>query len=104
MKDNESNIECRMDEFMTVCRANGVKITPQRMEVFREVARTDAHPDVESIFSDVRKRMPAISMDTVYRTLCSLEKLGLIQKVSELHGATRYDGNVDHHNHFVCTT
>jgi len=92
-----------MEQFMTMCRADGAKITPQRMEVFREVARTEAHPDVEAIFTKVRARMPAVSMDTVYRALCVLERLGLLRKVSELHGAARYDGNVTQHHHFVCS-
>ncbi len=98
-----TEIDRRMAACLEACRAHGVKITPQRMEVFREVARTDEHPDVEGIFTRVRARLPAVSMDTVYRTLCTLEELGLIRKVSELHGAARYDGNVARHHHFVCT-
>jgi len=96
-------LERRMAQYVDTCRAARIKITPQRMEVFREVARSDAHPDVEAIFTNVRARLPAVSLDTVYRALCALERLGLLRKVSALHGAARYDGNGRRHHHFVCS-
>ena len=47
--------------------------------------------------------MPAISRDTVYRTLATLEDHGLIRKAEALSGSTRFDANTDQHHHFICT-
>jgi len=93
----------RLEEFKKLFRARGLKITHQRMEVFRELAGSEEHPDAERIFRKVRKRIPAISLDTVYRILATLEEQGLIRKAEGLSHSTRYDANRDHHHHFVCT-
>lgn len=93
----------RVAHFIDMCRTHGIKVTPQRIEVFREVICTHDHPDVETIFLSLRRRMPTISMDTVYRTLCVLEDIGVIAKLSPFHGAARYEDNTDPHHHFVCT-
>ncbi|MBN1362020.1 MAG: transcriptional repressor [Sedimentisphaerales bacterium] len=80
-----------------------MKVTHQRMEVFRELAGTEEHPDAEAIYQSVRQRVPAISRDTVYRTLASLEEQGIVHKAEILFSKARYDANTDRHHHFVCT-
>jgi Fur family peroxide stress response transcriptional regulator len=80
-----------------------MRMTHQRMEIFREVAQTDEHPDAEVIFKRVRERMPTVSHDTVYRTLASLEEIGLVSRVDPVCGRARYDANTDEHHHFICT-
>jgi Fur family peroxide stress response transcriptional regulator len=99
----KAEIARRMQRLIDTCRQNGMKVTHQRMEVFRELAGTDEHPDAERIYQNVRKRVPAISRDTVYRTLSSLEGQGLVRKAEILFSRGRYDANMDRHHHFVCT-
>jgi len=96
-------VQQRMDAFMQMCRRSGIRATHQRREVFREVARTDEHPDVETVYRRVRKRMPTVSLDTVYRTLSLLEEKGLVSRVDSLSGRARFDANADSHHHFICT-
>jgi Fur family peroxide stress response transcriptional regulator len=72
------------------------------MEIFREVAQTGDHPDVEKVFQGVRKRMPTVSMDTVYRTLWWLKELGLITVLGPPRERVRFDANLGPHHHFVC--
>jgi Fur family peroxide stress response transcriptional regulator len=84
------------------CRRKALKVTHQRTEVFREVAGSDEHPDAETVYQRVRNHVPAISRDTVYRTLATLEGVGLIRRIEVLGGPARYDANVDRHHHFVC--
>ena len=93
----------RLERLQSACRNSGLRITHQRMEVFREVAQTEEHPDAETIFRRVRVRMPNISHDTVYRTLASLAELGLASRVDPVGGRARYDANAETHHHFVCT-
>jgi Fur family peroxide stress response transcriptional regulator len=101
VSDNE--VQERMDAFMQMCRQSGVRATHQRCEIFREVARTEEHPDVETVYSRVRKRVPTVSLDTVYRTLAMLEEQGLVRRLGSLSGRARFDANADSHHHFVCT-
>ena len=92
----------KMAFFRSVCSERGIKVTPQRLEIFREVASTTEHPDAETIYQGVSQRVPAISRDTVYRTLATLEEQGLVHKAEMLSGKARYDANVERHHHFVC--
>ncbi len=80
----------------------GIKLTPQRIEIFRAVYSTDEHPSAEVIYEKLRQQMPSISVDTIYRTLATFEKLGLISRVSVLDRQSRFDANTDVHHHFVC--
>lgn len=97
------NMEQNMNRLTEVCRSTGIKLTHQRMEIFKEVVGSTAHPDAESVFRGVHKRLPALSPDTVYRTLWLLKDLGLITTVGTSRERTRFDGNIKPHHHFVCT-
>ena len=103
MKINKREIEQRMERFEQVCRDACVKLTHQRMEIFREVARTGDHPDAEMVYQRVRKRIPSLSLDTVYRALWLLNDLGLITTLSAPQVRTRFDANLSRHHHFVCS-
>lgn len=103
MAVSRAELARRMQRLIDTCRSQGMKVTHQRMEVFRELAGTDEHPDAESIYQNVRRQVPAISRDTVYRTLASLEDQGLVRRAEVLFGRGRYDANMDRHHHFVCT-
>lgn len=84
------------------CRESGIRPTHQRIEIWRELAATRGHPDAESAFRSVRHRLPTVSLDTVYRTLCLFEEHGLVQRVDTVNGRARYDATTDMHAHFVC--
>lgn len=102
MQIAQSEVERRMARFESICRQEGIKLTHQRIEIFREVAQTCDHPDAEMIYSRVRRRMPTVSLDTVYRTLWMLEDLGLITTLGTNRDRTRFDANLENHHHFVC--
>ncbi len=93
----------RVDTFSRELRSHGFRLTHQRLEVVREVASTDSHPDVDCVFRGVRHRVPTVSLDTVYRTLGTLADLGLVHRVSGPTAAARYDANTTRHHHFICT-
>jgi Fur family peroxide stress response transcriptional regulator len=105
IEDNapKEDIERRVSLFARALRSSGLRLTHQRLEVAREIACSDRHPDVEAIYRGVSERVPTISLDTVYRTLGTLETLGLIRRVEVLGGPVRYDSNLEHHHHFICT-
>ena len=103
MKIDAKELERRVKAFSEVSRSHGDKTTHQRSEIYRELAKTHEHPDAETIYSRVRKRIPSISLDTVYRTLRLFEDEGLISRVGSIGDKTRFDANTDRHHHFVCT-
>ncbi len=74
----------------------------QRMELFLEVAQSADHPGVEKVYQGVRRRMPTVSLDTVYRTLGWLKELGLIKTLGPPRERTRFDANLCNHHDFVC--
>ncbi len=100
---DQEEIRLRMSRFEEVLRRAGVKRTHQRMEIFREVARTGEHPDAQTVFRRVARRIPSISLDTVYRTLRLFQDLGLITALGTNHERIRFDANMNDHHHFVCT-
>jgi len=102
MKTSTKDIEQRMARFNDVCRKSGAKLTHQRLEIFHEVAQTADHPDAETVFQGVRRRMPTLSLDTVYRTLWWLKELGLIKTLGPPRERARFDANLSRHHHFVC--
>jgi len=102
MKISKQEIERRMASFSEACRDAGVKLTPQRMEIFREVAQASDHPDADKVFQRVRGRLPTVSLDTIYRTLWMLNDLGLIATLGASRERTRFDANLSRHHHFIC--
>lgn len=102
MRIGSQEVKQRMAHFEEVCRKSGIKLTHQRIEIFREVAQTGDHPDAETVYQGVRKRMPTVSLDTVYRTLWMLKDLGLVTTLGAAREKTRFDANLSPHHHFVC--
>jgi Fur family transcriptional regulator, peroxide stress response regulator len=98
-----ADMERRLQHFKAVCKKAGVKLTPQRVEIFREVAGSLEHPDAEAIFGSVRRRMPMVSLDTVYRTLWLLNDLGVVTTLGPRRESVRFDANLSQHHHYVCT-
>jgi Fur family peroxide stress response transcriptional regulator len=65
--------------------------------------RAKDHPDAEKVFKKLRKQMPTLSLDTVYRTLWVLNDLGVITTLGSSRERARFEGNLEHHHHFICT-
>lgn len=103
-KTKRSRVEQRLARLTDAVREAGVKLTHQRLEIFRELAGTEEHPDAETLFEAVRKRMPTVSLDTVYRTLSTLQELGLVKTIGQQGGGTRFDANLEPHHHYTCVS
>jgi Fur family peroxide stress response transcriptional regulator len=97
-----SHIEEKVEWFIGKCKHYGMKITPQRVAIYRELASTDEHPSAETIYNRIKRYYPNVSLTTIYRTLETFERHGLISVVNTLYNAARYDANIDHHTHLVC--
>jgi Fur family peroxide stress response transcriptional regulator len=101
-KINSVELEEKMCQFQVRCKAAGLKITPQRIEIYRELLLTDEHPSAEMMYEKVKKTLPHISLDTVNRTLLTFNEIGVAFTVEGSGGARRYDGGLHEHQHFRC--
>lgn len=101
-RSEERRNEARLERIATGVKAAGVKLTHQRLEIFRELVATGEHPDAETLYRAVQRRVPTVSLDTVYRTLWMLHELGLVNTLGPQRGGVRFDANLDRHHHFVC--
>ncbi|MDH3356133.1 MAG: transcriptional repressor [Desulfobacteraceae bacterium] len=78
------------------------RMTRQRKVILEELLKQNSHPSADEIYHMVRRRMPRISLGTVYRNLEVLANMGKIQKL-ELSGALkRYDWDTNKHYHIRC--
>ena len=91
-----------MINLMQRLRGHRIAVTPQRLAVLAILENRRDHPSAEWIYQEVRRQLPAISFNTVYKTLEVFCEKGLIIKVNPLHEAARYDGDTSHHAHLIC--
>jgi Fe2+ or Zn2+ uptake regulation protein len=78
--------------------------TRQRKVILEELRKVKTHPTAVGLYASVRRRMPKISLGTVYRNLELLSSLGMIQKLEFGSDEARYDGVIVYHDHFRCVS
>jgi Fur family transcriptional regulator, peroxide stress response regulator len=97
-----NNIETVCTNFVERCHERGIRVTPQRLAVYRVLAADKSHPTAESVHDRLKGQMHSLSLATVYRILDALEHEGLVRRVSTTDSAGRFDANVFPHQHAVC--
>ena len=91
-----------LDQFRKRCKENNLKVTPQRIIIYRELLRSDDHPNAEALHKRITDIIPDISLATVNRTLLTFNKIGLIKNVEGYGEPRRYDPKMETHHHFRC--
>ncbi len=76
--------------------------TEQRRVILEELAKVDTHPTANDVYQMVRKRLPRISLGTVYRNLEILSQTGKIKTIELAGKEKRFDGRTDTHYHVRC--
>jgi Fur family peroxide stress response transcriptional regulator len=98
-----SDPKLRYDQIVSKLREYNHKLTPQRLAVVKILAHSQGHPNVESIFEQLQKKFPTMSLATVYRNVMLLKSLGEVLEIGLPDGGNRYDGNKPHpHPHVIC--
>ncbi|HVY61819.1 MAG TPA: transcriptional repressor, partial [Planctomycetota bacterium] len=100
---NRAEVNQRLKEFQERCRALGLSVTYQRLEIYRALLRLEGHPSPDDVYQLVKRAYPSISLATIYKTLERLERAGLIAKPNIIHETARYEHRTSHHHHLVCT-
>ncbi len=80
----------------------GLRITPQRSVVYSEISGAKDHPSAGVLYRRVRRVLPDISFDTVYRALAVFSGAGLIRMVEGYGEDARYEPNMTNHHHMRC--
>ena len=78
-----------------------LKYSRQRESIKSFLLSRYDHPTADTIYMNVRKEFPNISLGTVYRNLALLTDMGEIIKITT-EGADRFDAHVEPHSHFIC--
>ena len=106
MKKQRDDIE----KFAQYCRAHGLSVTHQRLAIFEALASSREHPSAEQLHRAVQRRIPTLSLATVYKNLEALKSIGAVTDVNPLHEQGRYEaalpgtGAGHPHHHLVCTS
>jgi Fe2+ or Zn2+ uptake regulation protein len=94
----------RADLMLADLKRAGLKLTPQRIAIVRELADDLTHPTAQALFNRLRPAFPTMSFATVYNTLDALTRCGLTEALNlgGAGGAIRFDPNTEPHHHAVC--
>ena len=101
-QDSSSELRAKIKAFRENCRQAGLKVTPQRMAIYKALIQSKEHPSAEMLYREVRQEMPNISLDTVNRTLITFSETGMAYTVEGTGDPRRFDGNLTDHQHFRC--
>ena len=82
----------------TLVQSN-LKVTPQRIAILEVILTLENHPTAEKITEYLRLTHPNISLGTIYKTLDTFLKKGIINKVHSNSDLMRYDGIIEKHHH-----
>lgn len=100
-------METRAESMLADLKRAGLKLTPQRIAIVREIADDLTHPTAQALFERLRVAYPTMSFATVYNTLDALVACGLTGALQTGHAgqssrAVRFDPNIEPHHHAVC--
>ncbi len=92
------------DSYKTMLSNEGLKFTPQRLEILEEIVLGEGHRECEEIYLSMKKKGKSVSRATVYRTIDLLVKNNLVRKLELGDGRARYESklNSSHHDHLIC--
>jgi Fur family transcriptional regulator, peroxide stress response regulator len=99
-----------VERFAQYCRAHGLSVTHQRLAIFEALASSREHPSAEQLHKAVQRRIPSLSLATVYKNLEALKAIGAVADVNPLHEQARYEaalpgvGAGRPHHHLVCVS
>lgn len=96
----------RVDKILGLLSSKGMRRTSARRAIlealFHPRSGPHSHPTAEDIAVEVRRRYPTVDLSTVYRTLDTLEQLGIIEHTHLAHGPAIFHLAEDDHQHLVC--
>jgi Fur family peroxide stress response transcriptional regulator len=99
---NQQRPQEQFSRFQANCRREGLKLTHQRLEIYRELVISTDHPTAETLYQGLIRRIPTLSLDTIYRTLATFARHGLVHKVETGESQARFEVITERHDHLIC--
>lgn len=96
-----SDTEERVRDMERALRAEGVRMTRQRTALIRLLAEAEDHPDANELHRRARSVDPTVSLSTVYRTLSTLERKGIVHRHAFENSARFETSDAPHHDHLI---
>ena len=92
----------RVEKVLKLFKTNGLKMTTQRKAIMEYLAISNSHPTADEIFNSLTKKLPNITITTIYNNLKCLKKLGIINELTFGQASSRYEWATSLHYHVVC--
>jgi Fur family transcriptional regulator, peroxide stress response regulator len=89
--------------FRELCAEHGIAVTHQRQVLYEVMQGMDGHPSPEEVYARVKRKVPSISLATVYKNIHLFVESGVFRKMSVHHGSVRVEMNEEPHHHLVCS-
>lgn len=89
--------------FRELCAEHGLTATHQRQVLYEVMQTMPGHPSPEEVYARVKRRVPAISLATVYKNIHLFVERGVLKELSMHHGSLRVELQKIHHHHMVCS-
>jgi len=80
------------------------RMTRQRQVILEELRKSRSHPTAAELYLAVSRRLPHISLGTVYRNLVALAERGVILKLDLGGPPMRFDATIGRHYHIRCSS
>jgi Fur family iron response transcriptional regulator len=84
-----------------ILREAGISPSTQRVAIADFVLHTGTHPSADEVLVEARKRLPNISVATIYNTLHLFVERGLLRTLELSPEHTVYDPCMAPHHHFI---
>ena len=79
-----------------------IRFSRQREAILNYLKNSKEHPTAELVYENVRKKIPNISLGTVYRNLALLVELNEIVRIRSDNDVLRFDAVITDHYHWQC--
>jgi Fe2+ or Zn2+ uptake regulation protein len=102
MRKNSMTPEEIQSNLIESLKRNRLRVTQQRLAIIEVLSGNRSHPSASDILNMVRRKIPSVSLSTVYYTLDLFKKDGSIKELEFYDKENRYESNVRHHLDLVC--
>lgn len=83
----------------------GLRVTPQRLAVYRALVNTESHPTAQMLYEELRPGHPTLSLATVYNSLEALVAAGLVHSLGAAGDeSVHYDADTSPHVNLACVS
>lgn len=91
------------EKYVKILKDHSLKITQPRLEILKYLDQHHTHPNVEEIYTTLKKKHPSLSRTTVYNSLEILINNKIVHSLTVSGLELRYDIEESLHHHFICT-